>query len=104
MATLNLAFSSPASPPLNPAAAQAVLTSTNAWTLTVIKGSTHQQINTSQKFVKVGIDAGHFTQFCSSMAEPGPTKTVTFTYSGSVVSAMSFTLSGSAVNITLPDP
>jgi hypothetical protein len=104
MSTLNLTFPCPASPPLNPTAPQAVLFSTDGWTLSVIKGSLHQQIDTTQHFVKVGVNSAHFTSFCNAFNETGPTKTATFTYSSGVVSALSFLLAGSTVNITLPDP
>lgn len=104
MATKILTFAIPASPPLNPANAQAVLHTSDGWTLSVIKGSPHKQIDTTQKFVKVGVNTAHFTSFCQAFNEAGSTKTVTVTYSGSVVSAIDFLLNGNNLHITIPDP
>jgi len=104
MATINLPFDCPASPLPNPAGPQVVLNNSAGWTLSVIKGSLHKQIDTVQKFAKVGLNTAHFTQFCQAYAETGPTKTTKLTYSGTVVSAIDFSLSGSNVHITIPDP
>ena len=104
MATKVLTFAIPWSPPLNPSNPQAVVHTSDGWTLSVIKGSPHKQIDTVQKFVKVGVNTAHFGQFCQAMSELGPTKTVTVTYSAAVVSALDFLLTGSNVHINIPDP
>ena len=103
MATQVLTFTCPWSPAPNPAGPQVVLHG-GGWTLSVIKGSLHKQIDTTQEFAKVGLNVAHFTQFCQAYQETGPTKSTTLTYSGTVVSAIDFPLNGSNVHIAIPDP
>jgi hypothetical protein len=106
MRTKKLQFACPHTPLPDPAAPQLVLNSTdsNPWRLTVIRAGTHRQINTVERFIKVGLNVAHFTDFCLAFQETGATtKPVTFTYEGAVVHNMAWKKAGVTISVPLPD-
>lgn len=106
MRTKTLQFACPHHPLPDPASLQLVLNSTgsNRWRLTVIAGGTHRQINTIERFIKVGLNAAHYSDFCLAFQETGgTTKPVTVTYESAVVHSITWNKGKDAIGISLPD-
>ena len=106
MRTKTLQFACPHNPLPDPAAPQLVLNSTdsNRWRLTIIRGGTHRQINTVERFIRVGLNLLHYTDFCLAFQETGgTTKAVTFTYESAVVHNVAWKRAGLTISVPLPD-
>ena len=106
MRTKTLQFACPHHPLPDPASLQLVLNSTgsNRWRLTVIVGSTHRQINTVERFIKVGLNVAHYSDFCLAFQETGgATKPVTITYEGAVVHTIAWNKGKDPISVSLPD-
>ena len=97
--TQTLTFNFPLSPKPNAGNAQSVLQGANGWTLTVRNGGTDRLITVSKKSVRVSLNAGHYSAFCSAFQANSGSKNVSVTYTSSSVESVRW----DTTTVSLPD-
>lgn len=102
MRSKTLTFNGPLSPLPDPQAVQLVAGSAEGWRLTVINGSTHRQINTVGRFIKVGLKAARFSDLAVAFQEAGA-KSVVFTYSDAIVNEVRWKKGNADITVNLPE-